>query len=212
MNPRDLDKERLIEKGALTEKNGCSIFALAGAISILEPTLSETQLTEKVKSLISTPIESTPLYEISLKKKLPAPLLLQEGSVTALMWIIEGEGDALMQYLNNRFDKLNLNVAVGYKERSRENDSEMILESVKAGEVYLLPCSVFTNGAFESNHHIAFAFEKDKYIIDINNPVAEVNESLMRAMLEDPDKKITYGDDGEQIAINSQPIIYLKNK
>lgn len=213
MNPRNLDVNRLIEKGALTEKNGCSIFALAGAIAVLEPNLTENQFTDKVKSIISTPIETTPLHAIAQRKNLPAPLLLENGSVTAIKWINEGEGDALMSYLNSKFYELDLNIDIGFRKREIGKESEEILESVKSGTVVLLPCSIFNNNEFDSNHHISLAFDNGEFIIiDINNPVTVVNESLLISLLNDSDKRIIYGSEDEKIAINDEPVIFLKKR
>lgn len=213
MNPEDLNPISLIEAGALTERNGCTIYAIAGAITILHPELSESEITDKIKSLISVPIENTPLLSIMQEKDLPAPLILNKGFVTAVKWINEGEGDPLMAYLNTRFEELGLQINIGVYHRTEANDSDQIIEDVKSGKVLLLPCFVYENSELDGSHHVAIANVGDKIVvIDINSPVATIQENLLKEMLQNPIKRISYGREMLEISINRDPIISLIRK
>ncbi|HVX92863.1 MAG TPA: hypothetical protein VHA74_01985 [Candidatus Dojkabacteria bacterium] len=213
MNPRDLDPQRLVESQALTKQNGCTIFALTGAIAVLESELTEEDLSRTMKSIISVPVEETPLYPIAKEKNLPAPLLVDSGSVTAIKWIKEGEGRALMNYLNDKFSRLKLDVSIDFLLRGNFSP-ENILDIVKNGGVVLLPCSIFENKTFYANHHIALAMvDGDLCYIDVNEPLTRVESSLIKEMLANSEIKVPYalGKDTE-ISVNTDPIIYLTKK
>ncbi len=210
MKPKDLYPWELKEKGALTETNGCTIYAIAGAIAILEPDKSFEEIATAMKSLISVPIDETPLYPIAVEHNLPAPLLLVNGATTDTQWIEEGHGDILMDYINKRFIELGVNLEISYK-KFEDLTNEQWLEECKQGKV-LIPHFQVIKGDKETGHSISVGYvENELCVLDINQPLAQIPEQLFIDMFNDSNLKIPYLKDGT-LAVNRLPILILSKK
>ncbi len=207
MDLAELNVNKMLEKKAITATNGCSIYALAAAIVTLCPELTEEEFYGKVNALISPEIQDTTLGTIAAANDLPPILYFDSGGTTVIKWINKGFGYSLMEYLNDQFATLGLQVSISFRHRI-ERDAGGILQSVRDGSVIMLPSVVLEDGD-EINHHIALVYQNGKYLIaDINNPITEASETILTQLLSDSSDSINYGPDSV-ISIREDPLLVL---
>lgn len=207
MDPRDLKPHELEKRKALTEEGGCALYALAGAIAILDQEKSIDELATVMQELISVPIGNTPLAIVAREYHLPPPLRSDTGTVYAFRWIRDGHGDILMEYINQRFSQLHVLLQASYVYREHITNEELV-ERCKTGSVALLGYDITKDGKYTASHCTALGYwDKSWHIVDINTSVVDINEATLNAILQK--QEIGYLRNGITIRLTDTPVIFI---
>jgi len=193
--------------------NYCSLFSLVGSILVLYPNKNPEEVLETIKTITQVPLSDTPLYDIALKNNLPPPILVTKTDtyVTTRDWLLKGQGEALIQYLNSKLSNTDFPIEISYIKRDK-NTKTSLADKCMNGSVAMLPCTISdTEGSFLDNHHIALAYSQNNWnIIDVNSSVCTIEEELLFEMIASESIGIHYVSEDEIISIiETDPIIFI---